>query len=132
MIHLVLAKLPTKIATISNAFAPLRMICVAVFVGSFANTKWIIYGVRQSGSRSWWKHTKSFLNLNTASKQLNFYDLQISIEDSIDWAEAYLHAKYDLDPSSHLATINIGRKFVWGVRPLADFLYQIALCTTRA
>ena len=33
------------------------------------------------------------------------------------WAEAYLHAKYHLDPSSRLATINMGRKF-WGLSPL--------------
>jgi len=26
------------------------------------------------------------------------------------WAEAYLHAKYHLDPSSRLAIINMGRK----------------------
>jgi len=31
--------------------------------------------------------------------------------------EAYLRGKYDLDPSSRFATINMGRKF-WGLRPL--------------
>jgi len=28
----------------------------------------------------------------------------------VPWAEAYLHAKYHLDPSSRLATVNMGRK----------------------
>ena len=36
----------------------------------------------------------------------------------VAWAEAYLRAKYHLDPSSRLATINMGRKFGGGLRPL--------------
>jgi len=35
---------------------------------------------------------------------------------TVTWAEAYLHAKYHLDPSSHLATINTGQTF-GGLRP---------------
>jgi len=35
-----------------------------------------------------------------------------SPSNKVPWAEAYLHAKYHLDPSSHLATINMGGKFV--------------------
>jgi len=30
---------------------------------------------------------------------------------------AYLHTKYHLDPSSRLATMNVGRKLGWGYRP---------------
>jgi len=29
----------------------------------------------------------------------------------VAWAEAYLHTKWHLDPSSRLATIDMGRKF---------------------
>ena len=34
-----------------------------------------------------------------------------SPSNTVHWAEAYLHAKYHLDPFSRLATINMGRKF---------------------
>ena len=34
--------------------------------------------LHQSDPQSWWKHTESFLNLNTSSKQLNLSNLQIS------------------------------------------------------
>jgi len=40
--------------------------------------------------------------------------------NTVAWAEAYLHAKYDLDPSSRLTTISMGQKLgalppFWGV-----------------
>ena len=34
-----------------------------------------------------------------------------SSNTQVHWAEAYLHAKYQLDPSTRLATVNVGRKF---------------------
>ena len=39
------------------------------------------------------------------------------LHHKVTWAEAYLRAKYQLDPSSRLAAINMGRKFL-GLRPL--------------
>jgi len=41
---------------------------------------------------------------------------RVPIEHKVAWAEAYLHAKYQLHPSSRSATINMGRKF-WGSAP---------------
>jgi len=38
-------------------------------------------------------------------------------QSPLGWAEAYLHVKYHLDPSSRLATIKMGLKF-GGLRPL--------------
>jgi len=35
----------------------------------------------------------------------------VPILHKVAWAEAYLHAKYQLHPSSGLAAINMGRKF---------------------
>ena len=37
-----------------------------------------------------------------------------SSSNKLAWAEAYHHAKYQIHPSSRLATINMGRKFVEG------------------
>jgi len=38
----------------------------------------------------------------------------------VPWAEAYLHAKWHLDASSRLATIEMGRKFRRGLRLLFE------------
>jgi len=40
----------------------------------------------------------------------------IPMQHSVAWVEAYLHTKWRLDPSSRLATINMGRKL--GAVPL--------------
>jgi len=37
------------------------------------------------------------------------------IEHKVAWAEAYLHTKWNLSPSSHLATTDIGGN--WGLCP---------------
>jgi len=34
----------------------------------------------------------------------------VSISHNVAWAEAYLHANWHLNPSSRLATIDMGRK----------------------
>jgi len=47
--------------------------------------------------------------------RLLFGDGAGSSSSKIAWAEAYLHVKYHLDPSSRLATINKGGKFVGSV-----------------
>ena len=39
-------------------------------------------------------------------------------QTKVPWAEAYLHTKWHLDASSHLATIEMGRKLGGGLRPL--------------
>jgi len=47
---------------------------------------------------------------------LSFLGELSPIEHKVAWAEAYLHTKWHLSPSSHLATIDIGRKL--GAVPL--------------
>jgi len=37
--------------------------------------------------------------------------------DNVAWAEAYLHAKWHLDESSRIATIDMGRKLGAGAVP---------------
>jgi len=34
----------------------------------------------------------------------------VPIQHNVVWAEAYLHTKWHLDPSSHLTTTDMGRK----------------------
>jgi len=34
----------------------------------------------------------------------------VPIEDKVPWAEAYLHTKWHLEPSSRLATVEMSRK----------------------
>jgi len=34
----------------------------------------------------------------------------VSIQHNVAWAEAYLHTKWHLDPSSRLATTDMGQK----------------------
>jgi len=40
-----------------------------------------------------------------------FWGILVPIEHNVGWTEAHLHAKYHLDPSSRLATIDTGGKF---------------------
>ena len=56
----------------------------------------------QSDPRSWWKHTKSFLNLNTSSKQSNLSHLQISSEDCLP----DVINKFFVSVSSHLSPLS--------------------------
>ena len=42
----------------------------------------------------------------------------VPIQHNVIWAEAYLYTKWHLDPSSHLATTDMGRKLGRGLRPL--------------
>jgi len=42
----------------------------------------------------------------------------VPIEHKVLWADAYLHTKWHLDASSRFATIEMGRKFRRGFRPL--------------
>jgi len=42
------------------------------------------------------------------------------MEHKVAWAEAYLHTKWRLSPSSRLGTTNIGRKFGGGCAPLGE------------
>jgi len=58
--------------------------------------------LHQSDPRSWWKHTKSFLNLNTSSKQLNPANLHISNDDSLPEAIN----KFFVRVSSHLPPLS--------------------------
>ena len=39
----------------------------------------------------------------------------VPILHNVVWAEAYLHTKWHLDPSSHLARKDMGRKLVKGL-----------------
>jgi len=49
---------------------------------------------------------------------------------SVAWAEAYLRTKWHLNPSSHLATTNVGQKFGGAVPPFwgswAPILHNVA------
>jgi len=45
-------------------------------------------------------------------------DCWVSIEHKVAWAEAYLHTKWYLSPSSRSATTDIGRN--WGLSPLGE------------
>jgi len=42
----------------------------------------------------------------------------VPIQHDVAWAEAYLPTKWHLDPSSHLATTDMGRKLGGGCAPL--------------
>ena len=44
----------------------------------------------------------------------------VPIKHKVPWAEAYLHTKWHLDASSHLATTEMGRKFGRGLRSLFE------------
>jgi len=44
----------------------------------------------------------------------------VPIEHKVAWAEAYLHTKCHLSPSSRLATTDIGRKLGGGCAPLGE------------
>jgi len=51
--------------------------------------------------------------------------------NTVAWAEAYLRTKWHLDPSSRLATIDIGQK--WGIvvplwRELGDLVPHLTQC----
>ena len=58
--------------------------------------------LHQSDPRSWWKHTESFLNLNTSSEQLNPANLHISNDDSLPEAIN----KFFVSVSSHLPPLS--------------------------
>ena len=49
----------------------------------------------------------------------------VHIEHNVAWAKTYLHTKWHLDPSSRLATINMGR-FLANVNSRSRSLYAIA------
>jgi len=49
---------------------------------------------------------------------------------SVAWAEGYLCTKWHLDPSSHLATIDMGQE-LWGRGLLNHFLGEMGLHLTQ-
>jgi len=48
-----------------------------------------------------------------------FWGSWVPIERKVAWAEAYLHTKWHLSPSSRLATADMGRK-LGGCAPLDE------------
>ena len=68
------------------AFLPLYNKCLAVAeMGEHLATRDNRHGLKTGGGESW-----------------------IPIQHNVAWAEAYLHTKWHPDPSSHLATTDIG------------------------
>jgi len=89
-------------------------------VGLYLTQRRLGRGLPQYQVASWcihpWGHNKNGPKIGEGAPP-PFGKGARSTSNKVTWAEAYLHAKCHLDPSSRLATINMGQKFGKGAPP---------------
>ena len=86
--------------------------------GSPSNTMWLGRGLLPyqvaSSSIQPFGHNRHGLKIGWGAVPFFYGRSWVPIEHKVAWAEAYLHIKWHLSPSSHLATMDTGQKLGGG------------------